>query len=115
MSSRCYHVMCSRNFFEGGYGVGNSWLCGFARRDGENGRRGVVTLIKKEISYYQVVKFDKVEGLTVSVDTVSGPLEIVKIYCPPQEAFDELWLDQFKRENVLICGDFNAKSVLSRE
>ena len=74
---------------------------------------GVVTLIKKDISYYQVVTFDKMEGLSVSVDTVSGPLEIVNIYCPPQEVFDELWLgDQFKWENVLICGNFNAKSVL---
>ena len=40
-------------------------------------------------------------------------MEIVIIYCPLQEPFDELWLgDQFQWGNVLICGDLNAKSVL---
>ena len=57
-----------------------------------------------------------VEGLSVTVDTISGPLDIINVYCPPQEFFVEAWFkEQFQRprENVLICDDFSgAKRVL---
>ena len=46
----------------------------------------------------------------VTVDTIS---QLVNVYCPPQASFDKSWpRDYFQRENVISCGDFNAKSVL---
>ena len=63
------------------------WFCEEVEK---NGHQRVLTLIKREISYYQLVKFDKVEGLSVTVDTISAPLDIVNVYCPPQESFDGL-------------------------
>ena len=47
---------------------------------------------------------------------ISGSLEMVKVYCPGEGSFEEdLFKELFGWENVLICGDFNARSVCCGE
>jgi hypothetical protein len=83
------------------------------RKDRDDGYGGVAILIRKEISYSKFVSIDDIEGVSVTIGTVSGPLEVINIYCPPNAVFDEAtFADIFQRQNALICGDFNAKSTL---
>ena len=49
--------------------------------------------------------------MCVTVDTISGPLDIVNVHCLHQESFEESWLhDLFQRGNVLICDDFTKRN-----
>ena len=83
------------------------------RKDGLNGRRGVATLIRKEISYYDFKVFDNMDAISIKIKTINGPLEIINVYISPCIDIDkEVYLEVFQRDNVLICGDFNAKSTL---
>ena len=84
------------------------------RKDGTNGQRGVAFLIRKEISYMDFEYIDSdIEGVSVKIPTVSGVLEIVNLYWSPSVNIDNrLFTELFAKSNVLLCGDFNAKSTL---
>lgn len=90
-------------------------LPGFSilRKDGQNGRGGVAICVKSGITYSDVFCYDDIEGMSVQIDTISGPLQIFNFYVSPSNNFDEAFFQQvFDHDNVCICGDFNAKSTL---
>lgn len=83
------------------------------RRDGKNGHGGVAIFLKNDISYSELKCYDTVEGISVNIQTVTGPLQITNFYVSPSMRFDETFFQTlFDRENIFVCGDFNAKSSL---
>ncbi len=77
--------------------------------------RGVCFLIRKDLSFskFTHLKFNNVEGISVVIHSMSGPIEIVNLYCSPSKPLDEEDLKfLFNKDNVFICGDFNSKSTL---
>ena len=83
------------------------------RKDGENGKGGVAILLQQGVNYGKVHFFDDIEGISVEIDTIHGPLQIINFYVSPSKVFDEsLFQNVFDLDNVCICGDFNAKSTL---
>ena len=74
-------------------------------RDGKNGRGGEAFLIRKEISYSGFEKLKSTEGISVKI--------LIDIYWSSTQEFQGSALSEvFQRDNVLIGGDFNAKSTL---
>ena len=83
------------------------------RRDGENGRGGVATFIRNDLTYSDFICFENVEGMSVSISTTSGALKLFNFYISPSVSFDErLFQEIFSSDNIFVCGDFNAKSSL---
>ena len=83
------------------------------RRDPQESERGVAIFVRNEITYTNAICYDNVEGISIEVETISGPLKIINLYVSPSISFDESFFqDIFELENVCVCGDFNAKSTL---
>ena len=83
------------------------------RQDGLNGRGGVAILVKNEINYSDIHYYKGVEGISVTIETIHGPLQIFNFYVSPTNTFDETFFQEiFSVDNSFICGDFNAKSSL---
>ena len=54
-----------------------------------------------------------IEGISVKILTVKGDFEMVNIYWSLTQEFPGRPLSEvFQRDNVLICGDFNATNTL---
>ena len=68
--------------------------------------------IRKEISYSSFEKLKSIEGISVKLPTVKGDLDIVNIYWSLTQEFQGRGLSEVFQRDMLICGDFNAKSTL---
>ena len=84
------------------------------RQDGSNGRGGTAIFIKCGLNYSNFTCYnDGIEGISIQIETISGPLEVFNFYISPSYRFDESFFQNvFARDDVFICGDFNAKSTL---
>ena len=83
------------------------------RQDGKNGRGGVATFIRNGTIYSDVQLFENIEGVSVLVESLSGPIRIFNFYISPSSFFDESFFSHiFEQDQIIVCGDFNAKSTL---
>ena len=70
-------------------------------------------MVRKEILYSGFEKLKSIDGISVKIPKVKGDLEIVNIYWSPTQEFQGIALSElFQKDNVLICGDLNAKNTL---
>lgn len=83
------------------------------RKEGLNGRGGVAVFVKKGIKYKDVNILQNLEGISLKVTTNIGDLEIFNLYLSPSVIVSENELsDILSKNNIFVCGDFNAKSEL---
>ena len=80
----------------------------------EGGRGGVATSVKEGVAYSRCteVEREEVEAVVTQIHTDHGdPINIVNIYIPPSVKITNNDLHTiFQLNNVIICGDINAKN-----
>lgn len=76
--------------------------------------RGLAFLIRKDISFssFQTLNLN-CEAISVKINTSLGIINVVNVYCSPSFPLSVEDMNTILNlENCIICGDFNAKSVL---
>ena len=69
--------------------------------------------VKKGISYNKFEILKDLEGISITIKSNRVSVEIINLYCSPLVPLEEdKLLNVFQRKDALICGDFNAKSLL---
>lgn len=69
---------------------------------------GVAIYIRKDIPYSEVKKYNNFEGIKITAKINNQQINIINIYHPPNEHFDDKYNEIFNTQNNIITGDFNA-------
>ena len=82
------------------------------RKDRKGG--GVATFIQQSIPYERLLNIpNEIEGITIKVKLIDTDVTITNLYIPPAHPTDaEVLKPIFKVNNLILCGDLNAKNTL---